>query len=270
MLDIALILAGLIIGSFLSVCIYRLPKGLSVVSPRSACPRCGRPIRPWENVPVLSYLLLRGRCRGCNGRIGWVYPAVELITAALFWLLFRRFGLSPELVLNALFFSLLVALLFIDLFDRILPDRLTLGGAVAGFLLAPWQHPEFLAGAGSLSIGGPLISSYLNSLLGMVVGGGFLWLVAELYLRWRKIEGMGFGDVKMMAMVGAFLGWQYAWLTILFGSLLGAVGGGAYILWAGHGRRYELPFGSFLAVAAMAVTLAGPWALDWYLDRLVG
>lgn len=267
MLDLAVLLAGLIVGSFLNVCIYRLPKGLSVVSPRSACPQCGRPIRPWENIPVLSYVWLGGRCRGCGGRISWVYPAVELITAALFWLLYRRFGLSPEAALNALFFSVLVVLLFIDLFERILPDRLTLGGMAAGFLFAPWQHPEFLAGAGSLSMGGAVFSSYLNSLLGIAVGGGFLWLVAELYLRWRKIEGMGFGDVKMMGMVGAFLGWQYAWMTILLGSLLGAVGGGAYILLAGRDRRYELPFGSFLAVAAVVVTLAGPSAWGWYLSR---
>lgn len=268
LVDIAVFLGGLIIGSFLNVCIYRIPKGLSIVTPGSACPRCGHRIRPWENIPVLSYLLQRGRCRGCGAGIGWIYPTTELTTALLFWLLYLRFDLTWEFALNACFFSILVALFFIDLFERILPDYLTLGGLAVGFLCAPLQHWEFLLGRGSLEVGGPIVAGYVNSVLGIVVGGGFLWVVAEVYFRLRRIEGMGFGDVKMMAMVGAFLGWQFTWMTILLGSVLGAVLGGAYIFLGGHGRRYELPFGTFLAAAAVLVTLSGPAFLEWYMGRL--
>lgn len=268
--DLPVFLLGLIIGSFLNVCIYRVPRGMSVVSPRSACPSCGRPIPAWENIPVVSFLLQQGRCRGCGGSIGWIYPTVELLTGVLFWGLYMRFGLGLEFALNAVFFSLLIALMFIDLFERILPDVMTLGGLVFGLALAPIQHPDFLLGRGSLEWGGPWVAVYVNSLLGVVVGGGFLWLVAELYLRLRRVEGMGFGDVKMMAMVGAFLGWQYTWMTILAGSVLGAVVGGAFIYLGGRGRSYELPFGTFLAAAAMLVTLFGPTVLEWYLGLLPG
>ncbi|MFZ0428404.1 MAG: prepilin peptidase [Acidobacteriota bacterium] len=267
---VLVVIAGLVFGSFLNVCIYRLPRGISVVTPASRCPQCGRAIRPWENIPLLSYLLQRGRCRGCGRRISWVYPTVEAITAVSFLALYLRFGLEPAFFLNAVFFCLIIALIFIDLFDRILPDVLTLSGTAVGFLLAPFQSPAFLHGPGSVSWGGPVLGSYLNSGLGILFGGGFLWVVATAYLKLRKIEGMGFGDVKMMALVGAFLGWQFSWLTILLGSLLGAVVGGLYIWLFGQNRRYELPFGSFLGLAVIFVTLGGPAFVGWYIRFFLG
>ncbi|MEJ2077882.1 MAG: prepilin peptidase [Acidobacteriota bacterium] len=267
---VLVVIAGLVFGSFLNVCIYRIPRGISVVTPGSRCPHCGRSIRPWENVPLFSYILQRGRCRGCGQPISWVYPAVEAMTALCFLALYLRFGLAPAFFIDAVFFCLLIVLMFIDLFERILPDVLTLSGAVAGFALSPFQSAQFLHGVGSLSWGGPVFGSYLNSALGILFGGGFLWLVAWAYLKLRRIEGMGFGDVKMMAMVGAFLGWQFSWLTILLGSLLGAVLGGLYMWLAGHNRRYELPFGSFLGLAAIIVTLGGPAFVDWYIHFFLG
>ncbi len=228
-----------------------------MVSPRSRCPHCQKPLRAWENVPVLSYLFLRGRCGGCKAPIGWVYPTVELLTAVCFFLLCRKFGLTPALAVNLLFFCLLIALIFIDLFERILPDPLTLGGTVAGFLLSPFQARELLGAATPWGAFG-------QAALGAALGGGILWLVATAYLKLKKIEGMGFGDIKMMLMVGAFLGWRFAWLTIFLGSLLGAVAGAIFILALRKGRRYELPFGTFLGFGAMAAVLWGARLLDWY------
>ncbi len=254
---LAVVLFGLVIGSFLNVCIHRLPRSQSVVTPRSSCPHCGRLIRAWENIPVLSYLLLRGRCRGCQAAISWVYPVVELLTAGCLLLLHWKFGLSVVFAVNAVFFCLLIVLMFIDLFERLLPNLITFSGAAAGLLAAPWQASEFLGG-------GSAASQLFNSVLGAVFGGGMLWLVAWLYFRLKKIEGMGFGDIKMMVMVGAFLGWRMAWLTILLGSLSGALLGAAYILTLGKGRLYELPFGTFLAAGAMASVLWGNDLLSWY------
>ena len=268
MAQLLVIVAGLVLGSFLNVCIYRVPRGLSVVRPGSRCPHCERPIRPRENVPLLSFLLQQGRCRGCGNRIGWVYPTVEAMTGLVFWLLYLKYGLTAPFFLNGLFSSILIALVFIDLYHRILPDVFTLGGTLVGFLLAPIQSPEFLLWGATLQPGGPILNSYLNSLVGIVFGGGILWGVAFLYLKLRRVEGLGFGDVKMMGMVGAFLGWQFAWLTILVGSLLGAVFGGLFILLSNRDRRYELPFGSFLGLAALGVTLVGSALLGWYVDHL--
>jgi leader peptidase (prepilin peptidase) / N-methyltransferase len=266
--EFLVMIAGLVLGSFLNVCIYRVPRGMSVVRPGSSCPQCERPVRPWENIPLLSYILQRGRCRGCGNRIGWVYPTVEVMTALTYWLLYLKYGLTAAFFLNALFGSILIVLIFIDLFHRILPDLFTLGGALVGFLLSPLQSPEFLLSGGALQLGGPVLNGYLNSLLGILFGGGFLWLVAFIYLKLRRVEGLGFGDVKMMGMVGAFLGWQFAWLTILIGSLLGAVFGGVFIYLSKRDRRYELPFGTFLGIAALGVTLGGSALLGWYLGLL--
>lgn len=259
-------LGGVIIGSFLNACIYRIPRGISVISPGSQCPRCQRPIGPLENIPVLSYVLQAGKCRGCGGAISPVYPIVEILTGILFLLLYLQYGFHAPFFLNAYFFSLLVALMFIDLFERILPDKLTLTGMMMAFFFSPLQDPALLLGPGSVGLSSPILAAYVNSALGAGVAGGILWAVGWFYLRLRKIEGLGFGDVKLMGMVGAFLGWQYAWLTILLGSLTGALIGGGYMLLTGHGRRYELPFGTFLGGAAILVALWGPTALAWYLD----
>ncbi len=268
--DVIVVAAGLIIGSFLNVCIFRIPQRESIVTPRSHCRNCGRVLKPLENIPVFSYLLQRGRCRGCGERVSWVYPFVEAITALCFLLLFQKYGFTTPLFVNALFVSLLIVLVFIDLFERILPNVITLGGTLIGFLLAPLQSSEFFQGPGTFLVGNSWLSSYVNSFAGILFGGGFLWGVAYLYFKLRKREGLGFGDIKMMAMVGAFAGWKAAWLTILVGSLLGAVVGGAFILLFSRGRHYELPFGSFLGLTAITVCIYGPEFLKWYLGSPPG
>lgn len=259
---------GLAVGSFLNVCIYRIPRRRSVLLQRSRCPHCDAPVKPWENIPLLSFLLLRGRCRKCRGRISWVYPVVEALTAVLFYLLFLKYQFGSALYVNLVFFSMLVILLFVDLFERILPNVITLGGLGLGLVISPWQSREFM-GADPLFSGlSGNWASYLQSLAGAVAGGGVLWLVGIVYLKLRKVEGMGFGDVKMMAMVGAFLGWRYTWVTIFLGSLLGAVVGSSFIYLLRKDRRYELPFGTFLGVSAMVTTLWGQDLLGWYLSLL--
>jgi leader peptidase (prepilin peptidase) / N-methyltransferase len=268
-IDLFVILFGLVIGSFLNVCIYRIPRRQSVVRPRSRCPNCSHEIAAWENIPVLSYVLLRGRCRQCRTLISWVYPVVEVLTALAFYLLFLKYAFTPPFWINALFFSILIILIFVDLYHRILPNVLTVAGMVVGFVLVPLQSPEFFTSAATGLRVEMLPGRYLESLLGILLGGGLLWITAKLYLMLKKMEGMGLGDVKMMGMVGAFLGWKYAWLTIFAGSMVGALIGFTYILVAGKGRRYELPFGSFLGVAAVVITLWGPWFIAWYLE-LVG
>ncbi len=259
---------GLAIGSFLGVCIYRMPRKKSVVRPRSRCTNCGRALRVLDNIPVLSYCLLKGKCRDCNHPISWMYPTVEILTAISLVLLFRKYELAPPFFVNGVFFCMLIVLLFIDLYHRILPNVITFGGVLLGLLFAPLQSSEFLHSQQALVLGGWYSASYVNSALGAAIGGGLLWLVAFLYLRLRRVEGLGLGDIKMMCMVGAFLGWQYAWVTIFLGSIMGVVVGGLYILVFGRGRRYELPFGSFLGLAAMLVTLYGPDLLSWYKGAL--
>ena len=232
---------GLAVGSFINVCIYRIPRGQSVLFPRSSCPECDHPIRPWENIPILSYLFLRGKCRQCGCRISWVYPTLEVSTGLLFYLLFLKYGFQTPFFINMVFFSLLLILLFVDLFERLLPNVVTLGGLAFGLVMAPLQSEEFLASFRLLNLPNVMWTQYIDSFLGILVGGGFLWLVAELYFRVKKVEGMGFGDIKMMAMVGAFLGWAYTWLTILLGSLLGALIGSIYMVVCEKGESINCP-----------------------------
>ena len=265
-IDGYVILIGLMVGSFLNVCIYRVPRGRSVVQPRSACPHCNHPISALENIPVLSYLLLGRKCRQCGAGISWVYPLVEAFTGVLFYLLYITYGFQTPFWVNIVFFSILVILIFIDLFERLLPNVFTLGGLAFGFVMAPFQSGEFFPDLGPISLSAVLLS-YVDSFLGVLMGAGFLWLVAEMYLRLRKVEGMGFGDIKMMAMVGAFLGWQLTWMTILLGSLMGALVGSFYIYVLGKGAKYKLPFGSFLAVGAMISTLWGESLITAYLSQ---
>ncbi len=264
LIHLFVILFGLVIGSFLNVCIYRVPRNQSVVRPRSRCPRCDHPIRPWENIPILSFVLLKGKCSKCKAPISWVYPLVELLTAVSFYLLFLKYGIASPFWVNALFFCGLIILIFIDLFHRILPDVLTLGGTAVGLLLSPLQSPEFLLGPFPFDPNGPL-SKPLNSVLGVLLGAGILWVTARFYLAWRKVEGMGFGDIKMMGMVGAFLGPTFAFLTIFLGSLSGAAVGMAFIRLARKDRKYELPFGTFLGMGAILGTLWGRRLITWYL-----
>jgi leader peptidase (prepilin peptidase)/N-methyltransferase len=258
---------GLIVGSFLNVVIYRLPREQSVVLPRSRCPVCLAPIAWHDNIPVLSYLVLRGKCRHCGARISPTYPLIEVLTglaaAAAVW----RFGLSPTMLLNAGFYCALIALIFIDLYHRILPDVITLPLALAGAAFSYFQSPAIfypaMPGTGQTSTG-RWADHLLASLLGMALGAGSLWLVARVYYKLRKIEGLGQGDIKLMAAVGAFLGWSLAALTIFLGSLLGAFIGSAYMFYRGKDFQYELPFGTFLGAAAIAAALWGPMMIRWY------
>ncbi len=258
-------LAGLVIGSFLNVCIHRLPRRESVIRPRSRCPNCSQPISAGDNIPVLSFLLLKGRCRACHQRISLQYPLVEAATAALFVAAWMRFGWSSTFVVTCLFLALILTLSVIDLYHRILPDVLTLGGLAAGVLLSPLQDPDFFhweTGPASL----PAWDHLGFSLLGAGLGGGFLWLIAALYRRYSGVDGMGFGDVKMTAMLGAFLGWKCAWLSVFLGSVAGAVAGAIYMRARSKGRTYPLPFGTFLGVAAAASAFWGPGILRWYFS----
>lgn len=263
-------LFGAVIGSFLNVCIHRIPLGESIVRPRSRCPGCRKPIPAYHNIPIFSYLILRGKCSSCGLPISWRYPAVEILMGILLAGLFLVYGFSSPFFVNSVFFGLLVILIFIDLDERILPDIFTLGGIGAGLILAPLQDPDFFPTGNIFLLEIPILQTMANSLfgslLGILFGAGFLWGVAWLYQKFRKIQGMGFGDVKMIAMIGAFTGWQLTWLTILIGSLVGALAGGIYMFLKGRDRKYELPFGTFLGFAAILAVLIGTDIIDWYFN----
>ncbi|HJX14612.1 MAG TPA: prepilin peptidase [Candidatus Deferrimicrobiaceae bacterium] len=231
---------GACLGSFFNVLIYRLPREESIVLPASRCPSCGRPIRPAENIPLLGFLLLRGRCAGCGNRISWRYPGVEALTGAGFALLAWGDGIGFTLVRDLVFFSLLVPIVFIDIDHRIIPDELSLGGLAAGILLS------FLPGG-----------DWKGALAGGVLGGGILFVTAAMYHKVSGIEGLGGGDIKLIAMIGAFLGWRGALLTIFFGSLLG-VGGGMFAMRKGKdGLKTAIPYGPYLCAAALIARFLG-------------
>ena len=250
-------LAGLLIGSFLNVCIFRLPRDLSVARPRSFCPYCEKTIAWYDNIPVVSYLLLRGRCRRCGERISIRYPLVEALTGAAFAVCMGEFGLSLEAVKFALFFAILITLTVADFEERILPDEFTLGGALIGLVLAAFVplRPALALALLPYSIG-PRWMSVGEAVLGGGISSGAIWLVGWLYQRVRHREGLGLGDVKMIAMVGTFLGLPSALLTLIAASLFGAASGLIFIFATGKdASTYELPFGSFLGMAALAVAI---------------
>src|SRR5437879_9920453 len=247
---------GLIIGSFLNVCILRIPIAESVVLPPSHCPSCGMPIKPYDNVPLVSWLVLAGRCRKCKVRISSMYPMVELATGLLFLACYFVFGFSPEALKWAIFAALLIVLTITDLRERILPDKVNFAGLGLGLLLSLFTRP---VDGTSLWLANNLFAypppeaalSFTDALIGAGVASGLLWLVAEGYFRARGRAGMGLGDVKMMAMAGAFLGLQRALLTILLGSLLGSIIGIAVIAIGRKGQELELPFGTCMWPGAM-------------------
>lgn len=248
LLDVYAALLGLIAGSYLNVVVHRLPRGLSTVRPRSACPACGAPIRALDNLPLLSFALLRGRCRHCRAPIAWRYPLVEAATAALFVACLERFGPSLGCLAAALFCCLMIALGLIDLEHLILPDRLTLPGIAAGLALQPW-----------LDWGG-----LRQAVLGAVLGAAVLLAIWGAWYLLRREEGMGLGDAKMLALIGAFLGWKGMLVTLFLASLAGALIGMA-LIWRGRaGLRSMLPFGSFLALGGLAALFAGRALAAWY------
>ena len=255
---------GLLIGSFLNVCIYRWPRDLSVVRPRSHCVACGKTIAWFDNVPVLSYLVLGGRCRNCGSRISWRYPLVEVITAAAFFAAVQEFGFTFAALKTCLFAAISVALIFTDLEERILPDELTLGGTVAGLLFSAFvPMPPGIAQLFFTGRAGSLLESVLGALVPPLV----LWFAGWLYERIRHREGLGLGDVKMVAMIGSFLGLSGALLTLAAGSLLGSVIGSAFILvFRQNPATYKLPYGTFIGVAGLVIGLTARQVLGWYAE----
>jgi leader peptidase (prepilin peptidase)/N-methyltransferase len=245
---------GLVFGSFFNVVIYRLPRGLNVSRPPSACPGCGARIRPFDNVPVLSYLLLRGRCRRCGMRISPLYPAVEALTALGFVLVYLNAGrvVGLEFIAGCLFTSALLILGFIDAGHQVLPDAITMPGLVLALAYAFVRDDLNFRGA----------------LIGAVVGGGFLMAVYGAYRLIRRREGLGMGDVTMMLMVGAFLGWPRTLLVLILASFAGAVVGVFLIARRGKDFQFALPFGTFIAPAAFVAMLWGQRVIDWYWGLL--
>jgi leader peptidase (prepilin peptidase)/N-methyltransferase len=259
------LLFGLLIGSFLNVCIYRWPRDLSVVRPRSHCPNCQKQIAAWDNIPLVSYIVLAGKCRHCGARISPRYPLVEFATGALFFYFVARLGPTLLAVKMCCLTAMLLALIFTDLEERILPDEFTIGGTVLGLafaLFVPFKPESMTAPAILWLVGGEVTgqwASLAESAAGAFIPALFLWGGGWLYYKIRHKEGLGFGDVKLIAMVGAFLGLQGALQTLILGSLAGSVLGLAYIkLTKQDAGSYELPFGTFLGAAAMVLAILIP------------
>ena len=245
MIDPIVFIFGACIGSFLNVCIYRIPQSQSIVRPGSVCPRCGKSIPWYENIPLLSYFFLRGKCSNCKATISIRYPLVELITGLVGLLLYRKFGLSFQFFYYFVFLSALITVSFIDLRHRIIPDIISLPGMVLG-VAGSFFIPSLGPGA---------------SFSGLLLGGGILFLVAWGYYLVTKREGMGGGDIKLLALIGAFLGWQAIPLVLFLSALGGAVVGGGFMLFRGADRYTQIPFGPFLSLGA-ALYLFCPWIQD--------
>jgi leader peptidase (prepilin peptidase)/N-methyltransferase len=232
---------GAAIGSFLNVCIFRLPAETSIVKPRSQCPYCQHPIRNCDNIPLISFIVLRGKCRDCGGKISWRYPLVELITAVLALLLFLKFGLTLSFLVFFIFTAVLIVITFIDLDHQIIPDILTLPGI-----------PIFCLAAIFL-----VKIPWMEALIGLLIGGGILFTIAFVYELISKREGMGGGDIKLLAMIGAFLGWKSLIFILLFSSFSGAIIGITAMIIKKQDMKYAIPFGPFLSAAAVAYPFWG-------------
>jgi leader peptidase (prepilin peptidase)/N-methyltransferase len=262
---------GLAFGSFLNVCIYRLPRNESILTPRSHCPHCNHLIRWFDNIPVLSYLLLGGRCRGCRATISPIYPSVEALTAGLLTANFHRYGFSPEFVKYAVLGMLLLILIFTDLRERRIPHPVTLLGTGLGlllsFLIPVDDRPlEWLLRRMDVFLEG-MLSSVLGAISGALAGSGLFYLVGQAFYRLggRQKEYLGFGDVMLMLMVGSFLGVPLTLMTILLGSLGGTIIALAFYIARPRFRDYPWPYGTFLGVAAIYTSLDGTRLLDAYL-----
>ena len=246
MITVVIFVVGLVIGSFLNVCIVRLPRGGSIVTPPSHCPRCHSSIKFYDNIPLISFLLLRGKCRNCGEPISWQYPLVELMNALFYVWIVSEFWLGGEAVLMMAFCSSLIVITFIDLEHMIIPDIITLPGMLVGLSLAPF----FMSALGDqlpfhldrfLPHAGPYLTAFLNSLIGLILGGGPLLAIGWIWEKLRHVEAMGGGDVKLMGMVGSFLGWKGALLTIMLGALAGSVIGVLLIALNRHKMESTFP-----------------------------
>jgi leader peptidase (prepilin peptidase)/N-methyltransferase len=252
-------LLGSIVGSFLNVCIYRIPRDSSIILPPSRCPSCNAPIKPYDNIPIISFVLLGGKCRQCRTRISPRYPLVEALNALLYVLVLWRFGPGWHMPLLFAFCSTMLVITFIDLDFQIIPDSITLPGTAVGLI------------AGSLILPDPFDRlsplGFRESVIGLLSGGLVFFLIAEVSYRILRQEAMGGGDIKMMAMVGAFLGWKSVLLTTFAGSLAGSLIGVLLMLFKGTGRKTKIPFGPFLALGALLSMFCGQEILALYLKR---
>jgi leader peptidase (prepilin peptidase)/N-methyltransferase len=264
---------GAIIGSFLNVVIHRIPLEQSIVFPNSACPKCQAAIKSYDNIPVISYLILRGRCRNCGVHISARYPAVEALTAILFATVTWHDGLSVALAFDLAFVASMVALIFIDAEHMILPNVITYPGVLFALLtriIVPYfagpahfdDLPQLLSLMPSLPV---WLVSLIGAALGALAGGGSLWLMGFMWEKLRGVEAMGFGDVKMMLMVGAFLGWRLTILTILLGAFTGSIAG-ILVMYRRGNRNMQmmLPFGIFLGIGSIVSLLFGSRIINWY------
>ncbi len=243
------IIFGALIGSFLNVCIFRLPKEESIISPGSHCPHCQNPIKFYDNIPLVSYILLNGRCRYCKESISIQYPLVEGVTALSSLILFLKFGPTLSYLFYFSLVAALIVITVIDLYHQIIPDVISLPGIGVGLLsslIIPYAH-------------------FIDSVIGALLGGGSLFMVAALYQWLFKREGMGGGDVKLLAMIGAFLGWKAVILTILLGSLIGSIVGIIIMVTKGKDFKYAIPFGPFLSLGAVIALFCGENLIRWYL-----
>jgi leader peptidase (prepilin peptidase)/N-methyltransferase len=245
---VLLIGLALIIGSFLNVCIYRIPRGMSIVSPPSHCTSCGRRLKWRDNVPLIGYLFIGGRCRQCGARVSPMYPLIEAITPAVFLLQYWQLGWQPLLIPRLIFACAMIVLCVIDLQHRILPNVITLPGIVVGFLFSVFLPP-----------------GWRSALIGLAMGGGVLFAIAKAYYRVRGEEGLGMGDVKMLAMIGAFLGWQLMLVTLLLATFTGSIVGLVMIALGRGNLKYALPLGTFLAWSAIVSTVIGAPLVNWYI-----
>jgi leader peptidase (prepilin peptidase)/N-methyltransferase len=252
LIEVSIFIFGLCIGSFLNVCIYRLPASKSIVHPRSMCSNCGTLIAAYDNIPVLSYLWLKGRCRHCQIKISPRYPLVELLGGLLALGTFLKFGLTLEALIYYLFCAALLIVTFIDIDHRIIPNVITLPGIPICF-------------AASFAL--PTIT-YKEALLGILIGGGSLFLVAWIYSLITKKEGMGGGDIKLLAMMGAIVGWQGVLFTIFVASLVGTLAGLAAMLQSRKGMKLAVPFGPFLSIGSITYAFFGTPLIDWYFNLL--
>lgn len=241
---------GACIGSFLNVCIYRIPRKKSIVHPSSACPACEKPVRFYDNIPLVSYIVLRGKCRDCKAPISFRYFIIELITAVVFTLIYRRWGLSPEFFIQVFFAAVLIAISFIDYDFQIIPDILSIGGMVAGLIIS-FVRPGFRV---------------LDAIYGVLIGGGVLFVIAYGYQLITKREGMGGGDIKLLAMIGAFSGFKGVIFSLIGGSVVGTLVGIPLMLMKGReeGTRYAIPFGPFLSLCAVLYLFWGPGVIQMF------
>jgi leader peptidase (prepilin peptidase)/N-methyltransferase len=264
---------GLLIGSFLNVCIYRWTRDLSVVKPRSACPECEHPIAWYDNIPLVSFAVLGGRCRHCKTPIPWTYPAVELLTAFFFAYFVALQGVNPAAMKDCLFAAIMLGLIFSDLDTRLLPDEFTIGGLVAALVLAilvPLPPTVFALVTELSDIHlGLRATSLGEAVIGAAIPAGAMWLLGWIFEKVRHKEHLGFGDVKMIAMMGAFLGISGVIVALLVGSVLGSVGGYAWMkITRKDPATYYLPFATFLGAGALIVVAAHGGISGWYQQLL--